>query len=310
MNRGPQVSGVQAECTGACHVMNDHHGGQSGCTVCHSPRLVAAGAEASVFEHQLMGSGKRMRHREALYPGEPTSGVPESACLQCHTGGYQVTQRYLGSTDRHAAVRDPAVPHKLYNAPQADVHRQMGLQCQDCHTSYDIHGADRAELRDNAVEIECSDCHGTAGVRPWDLPLGYMDAPSDATTPRGIARMVLAMQRHGQPAPRTGDFSGYLLSARGTPLKNVIREGETIVLYDVAGQRHLVPAPQLRPGHERLDAQQRECYSCHSRSVLSEGVRLGMGKDGLLAPILESLGYADGTTLPAAAYTPHDVVRR
>ena len=308
MNAGP-VAAADDSCTGACHVFDQGHSAQSGCSVCHSPRLPLRGGGES-FDHRLMGSGKRPMSRAPLYAGELTVGVPEAGCLQCHSGGYQVALRYLGASTQTPATRSWEIREGLYRPKRADVHRARGLQCQDCHSSYDIHGPEAPEQRANAVEIECSDCHGTAEARPWQLPLGYMDAPQDATSPRDTARMVLAIQRHGQPAPRTADFAGYLRTARGTPIKKVLREGDAAVLYDATGQRHPIPALSARPGHDAASAQRQECYSCHSRAVLAHDVPLAPGKDGLLAPVIRSAGYADGSTLPPAPYTPHDVVRK
>ena len=52
-----------------------------------------------------------------------------------------------------------------------DVHLSKGLECVDCHTSIDVHGDGNIyPTTDHAVEIECTDCHGTAEAYPWELP--------------------------------------------------------------------------------------------------------------------------------------------
>ena len=47
------------------------------------------------------------------------------------------------------------------------------------------------------VEIECSDCHGTATQYPWELPLGWGDEfGRDLTNekPRGVTNALLENQ--------------------------------------------------------------------------------------------------------------------
>jgi len=48
-----------------------------------------------------------------------------------------------------------------------DIHLEKGMHCVDCHFIVSAHGNGKlyGEVR-NAIEIECIDCHGTAGRRP------------------------------------------------------------------------------------------------------------------------------------------------
>jgi hypothetical protein len=48
-----------------------------------------------------------------------------------------------------------------------DIHLEKGMHCVDCHFLVSAHGNGKlyGEVR-NAIEIECIDCHGTAGKRP------------------------------------------------------------------------------------------------------------------------------------------------
>ena len=48
-----------------------------------------------------------------------------------------------------------------------DIHLEKGMHCVDCHFIVSAHGNGKlyGEVR-NAIEIECIDCHGTAGKRP------------------------------------------------------------------------------------------------------------------------------------------------
>jgi hypothetical protein len=53
----------------------------------------------------------------------------------------------------------------------ADVHYSAGLECIDCHTSKEMHGDGTMwSRRDQATEVECSDCHGTVEARALPFP--------------------------------------------------------------------------------------------------------------------------------------------
>ena len=47
-----------------------------------------------------------------------------------------------------------------------DIHLEKGMHCVDCHFSQDAHGNGKlyGETR-NAVEIDCTDCHGQVNAR-------------------------------------------------------------------------------------------------------------------------------------------------
>nr|MCU0714145.1 cytochrome C [Pirellula sp.] len=81
-----------------------------------------------------------------------------------------------------------------------------------------------------AVQIECSDCHGTVDKLPWELPLGYMDefAEHFATgKPRGLAKEQLA---HTWAGSQHDKKDGYVLTARGNPYENVVKDGKEIIV--------------------------------------------------------------------------------
>lgn len=87
-------------------------------------------------------------------------------CTQCHLGGSnhkesvsmdkcepchkkKQTSTYIGDMPMHKS-----------KAPNADVHYEKGLVCQDCHTSKEIHGDGiNYENQMQAVNVKCEDCH-------------------------------------------------------------------------------------------------------------------------------------------------------
>jgi hypothetical protein len=76
----------------------------------------------------------------------------------------------------------------------ADIHLEKGMQCNDCHFAQDNHGNGKiyAEPR-AAVEIDCTDCHGTISARASLLSSGPAAPPGGRSleilrTPWGLRR--------------------------------------------------------------------------------------------------------------------------
>src|SRR5207302_4597360 len=62
-----------------------------------------------------------------------------------------------------------------------DIHLEKGMHCVDCHFVQDVHGNTKlqGEVR-AAIEIQCTDCHGTAAERPrlrTTGPAAYTSSP-------------------------------------------------------------------------------------------------------------------------------------
>jgi hypothetical protein len=77
-----------------------------------------------------------------------------------------------------------------------DVHLEKGMHCADCHFEQDSHGSGHlhGELR-GAIEITCSDCHGTVESRASLVTSGPAAPPhgtnlESLTTPFGTRRFV------------------------------------------------------------------------------------------------------------------------
>ena len=48
----------------------------------------------------------------------------------------------------------------VFSKMPADVHHEIGLECIDCHSSYELMGDGRLYYhKEEAVKIQCSDCH-------------------------------------------------------------------------------------------------------------------------------------------------------
>jgi hypothetical protein len=73
-----------------------------------------------------------------------------------------------------------------------DIHLEKGMHCVDCHFSQDVHGNNRLHVEVRAAaEIQCVDCHGTAGkyaALKTSGPASYTSAPD------GGGRNLLALK--------------------------------------------------------------------------------------------------------------------
>jgi hypothetical protein len=143
----------------------------------------------------------------------------------------------------------------------------------DVHGDGNLKGTTLAQ-----VEIECTDCHGTPDQFPWELPLGRGDEfglPGNQSEPRGVAASrLLSGQQFGFDYEKK---DGYLISARGNPLGNVVRSDNRVIVHSATGKDFFVPvlkaleqekitekgqvAMTAVPSHlKRL-----ECYTCHAQ---------------------------------------------
>ena len=292
-----------------CHVgvkgrtkRGDYRG--MGCAACHIPYNNAGlyeGLDPTTKRdeagHAMVHSIQSSRKAKVTVNGKTYSGIPHETCVSCHNRGKRIGVSFqglmefpYGSPFNAKGSKQPKLHTKYYQFIQDDVHHRLksregnpegGLLCQDCHTTTSAHGNGNitGTLLAN-VEIECSDCHGTAAYYPWELPLGWGDefgATMDMNTPRGLSK---------EPLPTHAEFStvyeikdGLLLTARGNPFNNVVREGEKVVVHSASGLDFEVPTLKSLALAEKwqnpakaisakIQAKKHfetvECYSCHS----------------------------------------------
>ncbi|MBI4405223.1 MAG: cytochrome C, partial [Deltaproteobacteria bacterium] len=197
------------------------------------------------------------------------------------TGGvsYQgLMESAFATPFRDDGSEQPKLHGKNYSHLKEDVHLRKGMLCQDCHTSNDVHG-DGLLVGTTlaAVEIECQDCHGNTRQFPWELPLGYgdeHDTEPASGPPRGLAQKLISIQKQGTVHPPR---DGYLITARGNPMPQAVKDGEKVILHLASGKDiELKPLKSLMHNnqiHEKgavamhhIEAHEKkmECYACHS----------------------------------------------
>ncbi len=275
-----------------------------GCAACHIPYNNAGlyeGGDKTVKRdekgHALVHSIQSSRKVKVVANGKVYSGIPHETCVSCHNRGKRIGVSYqglmefpYGSPYTAKGSKQPKLHTKYYQFIKDDVHHRLksregnpegGLLCQDCHTTTSMHGNGNitGTLLAN-VEIECSDCHGTATHYPWELPIGWGDEfgeEVDMGSPRGFAKEPLGTHAKFSTVYEAKD--GYLLTARGNPFNNVVRQGEKVVVHSASGLDFEVPtlkslamANKWRNPAKAVSAkiqakkhmQKIECYGCHS----------------------------------------------
>lgn len=305
---------LRAECQ-RCHLgvkgrqkRGDFRG--MGCGACHIPygnEGVYEGGDATIGagEHAvgrpLVHSIQATRDSWVFKPSSsPNSdgeealgytGIPVETCTTCHNRGKRIGVSYQGLMESAwaspytegggGAIPQPGLHTKHYIAMQQDIHFQKGMLCQDCHTSGDVHGDGfLAAANLGPIEIECSDCHGTPSAFPWELPLGWGDEDGraqlgtlDADDPRGVGRELPNHLRAGAVAEPE---DGYILTARGNPMPDVVRRGDAVVVHTAGGASLIVEPLKVKQARKGLSAEAEvamvhtdhvetmECYACHS----------------------------------------------
>ncbi len=287
---------IRQECNRCHHAVKgrsargDYRG--MGCSSCHIPysnegyyegtdSTIPKDKPAHPLTHQIQGT----RDATVTMHGVAYQGIPAETCTTCHNRGKRIGVSFQGLMESPYAAPfsaqgadQPELHTKHYLAMEQDIHYQKGMKCQDCHTSNDVHGDGfLAGTNLAVVQIECCDCHGTPDRFPWELPLGYMDefdsTPAEGT-PRGITQDQLPHTRAGTAADKR---DGFLLTARGNPYENVVRDGEDVVVYTAEGKdlrlrplKALVAADALSSaGRVAMQGVSRhlermECYTCHA----------------------------------------------
>ncbi len=275
-----------------------------GCASCHIPYNNAGlyeGMDKTVKRdekgHAMVHSIQSSRKTKVVVNGRVYSGIPHETCVSCHNRGKRIGVSFqglmefpYGSPFSDQGKKQPKLHTKFYQFIKDDVHHRLesregnpqgGLLCQDCHSTTSMHGNGNitGTLLAN-VEVECSDCHGTASEYPWELPLGWGDEfgqKLDAGKARGLAAEPLASQKQfGVVYPAQ---EGYLLTARGNPMGNVVRQGDKVLVHSATGLDFEVPtlkslalANKWQDPDRAISAKLRtkkhmetiECYGCHS----------------------------------------------
>jgi len=274
----------------------------AGCSSCHIPYsnegfyegddpTIPKDEPGHLMTHQIQAT----RDAKVTVNGHTYSGIPVETCNSCHNRGKRIGVSYEGIMEfpygtpfDETGMGQPKLHTKKYLYIKDDLHHSIesrpenpkgGMLCQDCHTSIEMHGDGNIPATTLAqVEIECADCHGTPDQFPWELPLGYgeelLSKPMEGE--RGLGDK--------QPDNKTyfgmeyDPMDGFLLTTRGNPFENVVKNGDEVIVHSASGLDFKVPLLKkikqdgtwkTQDAEVAMDSvgahlDKLECYSCHS----------------------------------------------
>ncbi|GAB6052982.1 selenite/tellurite reduction operon c-type cytochrome ExtM [Magnetospira thiophila] len=308
ISKHPNLAGItysRQECQ-RCHVgirgrerRGDYRG--SGCSSCHVPYSNDGFYEGNDPTVDKMQRGHMLTHqmqatrKTKVHLGDKEySGIPAETCVSCHNRGKRAGVSYqglmefpYGSPFNAQGGKQSKLHTKQYMFIKADLHHEVnsiegnpkgGMYCQDCHTSIDIHGDGNIPGTTLAqVEIECEDCHGTVKKYPWELAIGRGEEFGEATAEegRGLTKELPKFMMDGTVYEPE---DGYLLTARGNPLGNVVKRGDEVWLHSATGLDFRVPVlkeidkkasykstmAKVAMGNIAKHQETMECYACHA----------------------------------------------
>jgi len=274
----------------------------AGCSSCHVPYsndgfyegndpTIAKDQPGKLLTHQMQAT----RESVVTVGDVSYSGIPTETCVSCHNRGKRIGVSYqgimefpYGSPYDAQGEKQPKLHTKKYLYIKEDLHHAIesrpgnpegGLLCQDCHTSIDMHGDGNLPGTTLAqVEIECEDCHGTVSKFPWELPLGHGEEHQVAIdqTERGLSEY--ASDEASIFGTEYEARDGFLLSARGNPLDNVVKDGDKVILHSASGLDFEIPvlkqiattgewkSPNAEVAMMSVGQhmESMECYACHA----------------------------------------------
>ncbi len=298
---------IRSDCQ-RCHVgvrglqrRGDYRG--MGCAACHIPfsdEGYYEGKDKSISHdtpgHLLVHTIQSSRKAKVLVNDNIYSGIPAETCVTCHNRGKRIGVSFLGTIESEydtpwgeEGENQPKLHGKRYQYIRDDHHHNPenrpenpsgSILCQDCHTTNDVHGnGNIGGATYGEVEIECNDCHGTPENYPWELPLGWSDefGIEPGAEPRGVTNDLLTPQKKQGTVYEPED--GYMLTARGNPLGNVVKSNNGAIMHSATGLDFKIPLLKNLNKNKTWQNPEKaatamvnidkhiknlECYACHS----------------------------------------------
>jgi len=182
--------------------------------------------------------------------------------------------RLLDADDQVVAFDDPDRFKKAVHLK--DIHLEKGMHCVDCHFSGDAHGDGLLHGEyGGAIEIGCSDCHGTIGAYATLRTSGPAAPPSGTDlslgiTPSGRRQFVWRGGRLYQRSMLDGDREWEVVQVKDSITPGNVHYSERSRLAKTL-QRDgaswgFVPRDQTALAHSDSSM---TCYSCHSSWMTS-----------------------------------------
>ncbi|MBN2175800.1 MAG: DUF4405 domain-containing protein [Bacteroidales bacterium] len=222
-----------------------------GCIACHLNY-----SNSATTQHMAYISGLK---NEKLLPKVHASldiNISNDHCFGCHSRSGRISTNYQGW---HETLLDEKVvvgkegyrvleDKRVFEFVAEDVHHKAGMDCIDCHNSYEVMGDGTIYLHEEqAVKIRCEDCHLTE--RPHMSNYDQLDAES---------RKIFDLRKfEHQDKPMIREKESMIT------LINTFYENDTAFMIGKnSGKLHIMnPPPSIctRVAHESLT-----CSACHT----------------------------------------------
>ncbi len=199
-----------------------------------------------------------------------TTAIPSVQCEHCHNNN-GVGQEFEGlfakpdrprSTPKSINDEKPVLYGKEHEFLVPDIHREKGMHCIDCHIGDEMKPEIEPEGLRSAVQIRCTDCHGT----PSEKPEGVLLIESDSRTKQLLKKNNL--NPNLKRKIRAGDT--VLVNSSFSPMMHIKQVKDQWILYSkVTGKKHIIPLlKNIKPSiaHQipkHMD--EVECAACHAR---------------------------------------------
>jgi len=243
-----------------CHLGNekmetgwvDEKSRGGGCNACH----LNYSDEAKQMHISYLTGAKHDSLLPLVHPSLDIN-VSNDHCFGCHSRSGRISTNYEGwhetlldeadveNKDGYRVLQDK----RVFEFVSADVHHQLGMECIDCHNSYEVMGDGQYYLHEeNAVKILCEDCHLIE--KHETVSYGEMDAEQKKI-------FDLRKFKHVDKKMVVGKESQI-------PLINVFMDNEEAFLITKKKKEiHLLSRPVIHctkdHGHENIS-----CSACHT----------------------------------------------
>lgn len=225
-----------------------------GCSACHLVFLKNA-------QSDLM---KWKKNRSMLIKFHPSVSinVDNSKCFGCHSRSGRISTNFEGwhetlmSEQDYMRLSDKSNYRllddgRVFRKVKSDIHFKLGLECIDCHSSYEIMGDGiNYAHKEESVKSECEDCHSSSNTSTIDF--NRMDSES---------RKIIKLRNLFVPGRR------YILQNRtGIPLVNVFlgKNGKKMMRNKNKDTIYKLKSPSAFCGRDISGHKRLSCQSCHT----------------------------------------------
>ncbi len=245
----------------ACHLGNDKliigpitelsRGG--GCNACH----LNYSPYAMISWNNYVQAGKKDTANLKFHPSLSVK-ITKDHCFGCHSRSGRISTSYEGWHETQMNKSDVIGQNqyrvledqRVFTFIQDDVHHKKGMDCIDCHNSYELMGDGNIYLHKEAqVKIKCDDCH-------------FEEIPATTTIEEldNESNKIFELKKNNREDERfiVGEKSGF-------PLLNtfVTQEDSVYMVGKITGNKHPLapPADVCTKGtaHDHLS-----CSACHT----------------------------------------------